>query len=62
MNPLDELVAMFTDNLPHARRIARLHALDDDGRCKTCYSTGVSSGRTFGCTLGSAARTVLQST
>lgn len=62
VTPLVELVFMFAADLGHAARVATAHRLDPDGRCRSCHAGGSSSGRTFGCTLGSAARTVLHST
>lgn len=51
---------MLTADLRQALLIAHAHRLDDDGRCVACHSTSVSSGRTFGCTLGAAARLALR--
>jgi len=58
--PLEVLAAMLTNDPAHARRLAQAHRLDPDGRCVSCHSDGPSSGRTMGCTLGSAARKALR--
>lgn len=61
MNPLEALAAMFAADLAHARRVADAHRLDEQGRCVCCHSAGPSSGRTFGCTLGTASRAAIAS-